>query len=108
MTAPESTAKATPDLAALRALLADGRCLCSSAHTDWAGVGALLTEVEAGRRLRAAVEALAAGECRVTRSATDCTALIGGPFLSAAWTEEMCCLPCRLRALLADTDGSES
>lgn len=49
------TTRAKVDTAALRALLADGRCLCSHSDTDWSGVAALLDEVE---RLRAVFEAL--------------------------------------------------
>ena len=44
MTAREQAADV--DVAALRGLLDDGRCLCSSAHTDWRGVAALLDRLE--------------------------------------------------------------
>jgi hypothetical protein len=40
-------------IAELRALLADERCLCSSAHTDWHGVADLLDEIERLRRWKA-------------------------------------------------------
>lgn len=52
--------------------------------------------------LREAMEGLLADEeCWVTRSALPCANLIGGTFGNGVeWIEEMCCLPCRLRALL--------
>lgn len=57
----------------------------------------------AGQLNRAA--ALVPEECWVLRATGDevasCTSLIGGVLPSgSAWTEEMCCLPCRLRAAL--------
>lgn len=61
---------------------------------------ALVAEAKVAR-----VEVLAPSECWVTRSdvGLDCTAMIGGGFENGAkWTEEMCCLPCRLRQALED------
>lgn len=56
------TAADRPTLARLREALADGRCLCSSASTDWRGVEDLLDEVESLRGVVAAVEGLARSE----------------------------------------------
>ena len=48
----------TADRDALRALLADGRCLCSHASTDWEGVAALLDAADERDWLVAGIEAL--------------------------------------------------
>ena len=50
----------------------------------------------------AAVEALIPPECWVSRSdQVFCTDYIGGEFNNGhKWTEDLCCLPCRLRAAL--------
>lgn len=60
--------------------------------------------------LRARLGAVIPSECWVTRSdvGLDCTAMIGGGFENGAkFTEEMCCLPCRLRAALANPSATE-
>jgi hypothetical protein len=75
-------------------------------------------EHDPARRLEAAaaaverVRALLPNECWVLRSdarGPTCIELIGGglPNGSAKWTEDMCCLPCRLRAALDPAPASE-
>lgn len=63
-------------------------------------------EVTSLRDQVAAVEALIPAECWVLRSPATgptCTDMIGGGFNSGAkWTEEMCCLPCRIRRCITD------
>lgn len=58
--------------------------------------------------LRERVEALVPNDCWVMRShELTCADLAGGIFPNGApWTEDMCCLPCRLRAALAVEDES--
>ena len=58
MTAREQAADV--DVAALRELLDDGRCLCSSAHTDWRGVAALLDRLERAEAAVARVDGFVA------------------------------------------------
>lgn len=50
----------------------------------------------------AEIGALLPDECWMTRSAIlRCTAYVGGTFPNGAeFTEGMCCLPCRIRAVL--------
>ncbi len=70
-----------------------------------AEVESLRRERDEARAKVEVVEALLPSECWVTRSdvGLDCTALIGGGFENGAkWTAEMCCMPCRIRAALAD------
>lgn len=52
--------------------------------------------------LRAGVLAVLPAECWVTRhTEMVCTDMIGGGFENGAkWTEDMCCVPCRVRAAL--------
>lgn len=62
-----------------------------------------------GRLVRAVdIEAVLPDECwvfkfkpEVTTNFLSCTGLIGGTFGNGAtWTEEMCCLPCRIRLVV--------
>jgi hypothetical protein len=50
------------------------------------------------------VRALLPDDCWVTRNEVErCIDFVGGTFSNGAlWTAEMCCLPCRIRAVLED------
>jgi hypothetical protein len=63
----------------------------------------------ADETLRARVAALANefDECWVTRSDVHCIRFVDVEFGSGIWTETMCCLPCRLRALLDTTTEAD-
>lgn len=63
--------------------------------------GYLVPRAEA-EALRARIEALVPDECWVLRArGVRCTDMVGGTFPGGGvWTEDMCCLPCRLRAAL--------
>lgn len=75
------------DLDALRALLDDGRCLCSHASTDWGGVAALLDEVATLRAKVAAVEALADGYRGLTEQFTRMAARQSDPVTIASYQD---------------------
>lgn len=92
--------------------LSDGNAWADfRAHLSTAIAAAVAAVVEAERaedRARlAAVEALLPDECWVFRdnviSCLDITGLVDGP----EWTDDMRCLPCRVRAALAPTADPE-
>lgn len=56
---------------------------------------------EDARAALARVEALLPDDCWITRTSMRCTDFIGGTIgASGVFAEEMCCLPCRIRAAL--------
>ncbi len=78
--------------------------LLSVGVEDTVGLDRLCTIVEriiTSRQVK--IEALLPDDCWVTRSEIRCTNLVGGEFSNGAkYTEDLCCLPCKIRRVLSD------